>query len=84
MESVNTDRLHALNEEYGTEASAPNLVRDVALVVLDADHCELGRQVRIAQISALQFALQKPLDPSLPILALGRHDESPVSMCESS
>jgi hypothetical protein len=41
VDCLATDGFHALNEENGPEATSPDLVRNVPLIVLDADGREL-------------------------------------------
>jgi len=60
----------ALKKEDGREASPPDLVRDISLIVFDPDGGQALSQIGIAQVPALQFDLQDALNFGLPVLSL--------------
>ncbi len=78
MDGTAPYRRHALNEENGRKAPPGDLIRDVPLIVLDADGGQLLCQVGIAQVPPLQFGLEDALHESLPIPAFGRHWPHPI------
>ena len=59
MNVWHSDRFHALKEEDRREAATRDLVDDVLLGLFDADSLEPVRQVPVAQVPALQFAVRR-------------------------
>ena len=81
MDSFAADSFHALEKENTGKTAAPNLVLDIEFVVFNANSSETFGQIGIAKVLPLEFGLEHPLNPALPVPALFRgHPESPDSI----
>jgi hypothetical protein len=80
VDGMAANGFHALNEKDRRESATRNLVRDVPVVLLNADSPELFCQICVAQIPTFQLGLEQPFDERLPVLDSGRHADSPNLM----